>query len=303
MSFVYGLYQVVMATVAGASVVLEKSFVYPAQILPLISEHGVTGFPIVPTIGATLLDMDLSQYDFSTLRYVSSTAAVWPYDHIVRLEKALGFPKIYSMYGLTECKRVSYLPPNDLHRKPGSVGVAIPNSEVMILNEVGHEVPPGDVGQLVVRGGHVMLGYWNAPEATERRLKPGRISGEKWLYTGDLFRRDEDGYLYFVGRVDDMIKSRGEKVSPREIEDLLHKYPGVGEAAVFGVPDIILGEAVVACVSAQSNHQLDVQNIKQYLRVHLEDYKLPRRLVELNEMPRTANGKIDKNQLKKSFLE
>lgn len=303
MSFDYGLYQALMAVQVGATLVLGKSFTYPAEILPLIARHKVTGFPLVPTMSAMLLGMDLSSYDLSSLRFVTSTAAIWPYEHIVRLEKALGGPRIYSMYGLTECKRVSYLPPEDLHRKPGSVGIPIPNTEVMILGEDGQEVPQGEAGHLFVRGGHVMLGYWRAPEATERRLTAGRLPGERWLKTGDLFRQDEEGYLYFVGRVDDMMKSRGEKVSPREIEDLLHRFPGVSEASVFGVPDPLLGEAVVAYVAPLAGQVLDLMALRRFLRGHLEDFKLPKILREKSVLPRTPNGKIDKELLKKSYLE
>jgi long-chain acyl-CoA synthetase len=215
----------------------------------------------------------------------------------------LGYPQVFSMYGLTECKRVSYLPPQDLHRKPGSVGIPIPNTEVYVMDANGLEVPPGTVGQLVVRGSHVMAGYWNAPELTRERLKPGHLPGERWLYTGDLFYRDDEGYLYFVGRVDEMIKSRGEKVSPREIEDLLHGFSGVGEAAVFGVPHHLLGEEVVACISPTLGHDLKIQDIRHYLSQKLENYKMPSRIFMRSSMPRTSNGKIDKQFLKTSIQE
>ena len=141
------------------------------------------------------------------------------------------------MYGLTECKRCTYLPPEDIDRKPDSVGIAIPNTELWIVDEDGQQLGPGEVGQLVIRGATVMKGYWEKPEATAKKLKPGPLPGEQVLYTGDFCRLDEEGYLYFVGRMDDIIKSRGEKVAPKEVENALVNIPGVREAAVIGVPD------------------------------------------------------------------
>src|SRR5262249_13219657 len=145
--------------------------------------------------------------------------------------------RIFSMYGLTECKRCSYLPPADIDRKPGSVGIAIPNTELWIVDAEGRAVPRGQPGELVVRGPHVMIGYWDDAAATSRCLKPGPLPGERVLHTGDLCRQDEDGYLYFVSRMDDVIKCRGQKVAPREVELALVAMAGVREAAVIGVED------------------------------------------------------------------
>ncbi len=156
---------------------------------------------------------------------------------------------------------------------------------------------PGEVGELMIRGAHVMQGYWNDPELTAERLRPGRWPWERVLASGDLFRTDEEGYLYFVGRRDDLIKSGGEKVVPREIEDVLHSAPGVREAAVIGVADRLLGQAVHAHVSAQTGVVLDVAALRIYCSEHLEDYKVPRHLIVHDELPRTSNGKIDKSAL------
>ena len=153
---------------------------------------------------------------------------------------------------------------------------------------------PGEVGELMIRGAHVMQGYWGDPEATAERLRPGRWPWERVLASGDLFRSDEEGYLYFVGRRDDLIKSGGEKVVPREIEDVLHAAPGVREAAVVGIPDRLLGQAVHAHVSPQAGAELDEAALRAYCAEHLEDYKVPRRIVIHEELPRTSNGKIDR---------
>ena len=257
LSFDYGLYQLLMVFKFGGTLVLEKGFAYPAAVLKRIEQEKVTGFPGVPTLFAMLLQMDLSRFDLSSLRYLTNTAAALPVEHIQRLRDCLSLGRLYSMYGLTECKRTLYLPPEELDRRPGSVGIAIPGTEVWIEDEDGNRLGPGEVGELVVRGSHVMQGYWNNPEATARWYRPGRYPAERLLYTGDLFRMDEDGFFYFVARKDDIIKSRGEKVAPKEVEHVLYQLPGVVEAAVIGVPDDLLGQAIKAFVVCSDAHATD----------------------------------------------
>jgi len=297
LSFDYGLYQVLMGFKIGGTVVLERSFTYPHAVMQKLVEERATGFPIVPTISAILLQMDLGKYDLSRLRYVTNTGAALPTEHIVRLRGLLPHVAIYSMYGLTECKRVSYLPPGEIDRRPGSVGRGMPNEEVYVVDEEGRRVGPGVVGELVVRGSNVMKGYWELPDETDRVLRPGPLPGEKVLYTGDLFRTDEEGYLYFVGRKDDIIKSRGEKVSPKEVENVLYAHPEVAEAAVVGVPDPVLGEAVKAILTRKSGSQLTERDILRHCASRLEDFMVPS-LVEFRAaLPKTSNGKIDKREL------
>jgi len=294
LSFDYGLYQVIMAARMGASVLLERSFAYPAQVLKDLVREGVTGFPGVPTMFATLAGMeDLDQYDLSRIRYVTNTAAAITQKQVEFIRRTFRGARFYSMYGLTECKRVSYLPPEDLDRKPDSVGIPIPNTEAWIVDDDGKRVPPGQVGQLVVRGATVMRGYWNKPEATGRRLRPGLLPGEQVLYTGDLCRMDEDGYLYFVARMDQVIKTRGEKVAPREVEQALLDIPGISEAAVVGVPDTILGAAVKAFVVLTPQAALTPEEIRRQCQARLEPYKVPAAVSILPELPKTTSGKVD----------
>lgn len=297
LSFDYGLYQWLMCCNYGGTLVLEKSFTYPHATLERIVQLGVTGFPIVPTIVAILLQMDLRKYDLSRLRYLSNTGAAFPIEYIQKLRKLLPDVTIFSMFGLTECKRVSYLPPEEIDRRPGSVGRAMPNCETLILDESGNPLGPHEVGELVVRGSNVMRGYWDAPEETARRLKPGRIPHEMWLYTGDLFRTDEEGFLYWVGRKDDIIKSRGEKVSPREVEDVLLQHPSIAEAAVVGVSDPLLGQAVRAVVRLQEGAALTARDVQSHCRQYLEDFMVPQQVEIRDSLPRTPNGKIDKKLL------
>ncbi|MBE2199998.1 MAG: AMP-binding protein [Anaerolinea sp.] len=296
LSFDYGLYQLLMVFKFGGTLVLEKGFTYPVQALKRMEAERVTGFPGVPTIFAILLNMDLSSYDLRSLRYITNTAAALPPSHIKKIGELFPWATMYSMYGLTETKRTLYLPPEQLPNRPGSVGIAIPGTEVWIEDEAGARLGPGQIGELVIRGGHVMRGYWENPEATAKRYRPGPIPGERVCYSGDLFRMDEEGFLYFVGRGDDIIKSRGEKVAPKEVENVLYDLPGVVETAVIGIPDPILGEAIKAFV-VTSDNDLTEKDILRHCRAHLEDFMVPQLVEFRSELPKTSSGKITKKDL------
>ena len=295
-SFDYGLYQLLMVFKFGGTLVLEQTFTYPAAILKRIEDEKVTGFPGVPTIFAILVQMDLSTYDLSSLRYLTNTAAALPPSHIQQLRDKFPWATLYSMYGLTETKRTLYLPPEQLDIRPGSVGIAIPGTEVWIEGEDGARLGPGEIGELVIRGRHVMRGYWENPEATKKRYRPGLLPGEQICYSDDLFRMDEDGFLYFVGRKDDIIKSRGEKVAPKEVENTIYKLDGVIEAAVIGVPDPILGEAIKAFIVTEDK-ELSEARVLAYCRANMEDFMVPKQVEFRTELPKTTSGKIKKTSL------
>jgi len=297
LSFDYGLYQVIMSVMFGGTVVLEPSFVYLHNILSRIAEEKVSGFPIVPTMVAMLLKMrDLGGYDLSSLRYLTNTGAALPVQHIQSLRQLLPHVTIFSMFGLTECKRVGYLDPAELDRRPGSVGKAMPNCEVSVVDEDGSEVAPGTVGELIIRGSNVMQGYWNDPEMTAKVYRPGPYPASRWLRSGDYFRKDEDGFLYFLGRKDDMIKTRGERVSPKEVENALCEMDDVAEAAVVGVPDEILGQAIKAFVVTRWG-QLDEKAVFRNCADRLGPFMVPKYVEFVAALPRTAHGKIDRRQL------
>ena len=299
LSFDYGLYQVLMAFKFGGTVVLEQSFAYPYEIIKQMVKEKVTGFPGVPTMFAILLQMEnLKKYDLSSLRYITNTAASLPVEHIQRLRGIFPQATLYSMYGLTECKRVSYLPPEELDRRPGSVGRGMPNEEVWIVDENGNRVGPGIVGELVVRGSNVMRGYWGDQETTDRVLKPGPLPGEKVLYTGDLFRMDGEGFLYFVGRKDDMIKTRGERVSPKEVENALYSLEGIVEVAVIPVPDEILGQAIKSFIVRRKGYSLTEKDILKHCKSQLEEFAIPKYIEFRDSLPKNSSGKIDKLILK-----
>jgi long-chain acyl-CoA synthetase len=303
-SFDYGLYQVLMAAKLGATLVLEPSFAFPQAIFARIKAERVTGLPLVPTMAAIILQMrDLEPGAFPHLRYITNTAAALPPAHITRLRELFAGARLYSMYGLTECKRCTYLPPDELARRPGSVGIAIPGTEAYVVDADGGRVAPGVTGELVIRGAHVMQGYWENPEATARALRPGPYPWEKVLYTGDLFRADEDGFLYFVGRKDDIIKTRGEKVSPKEVENALYALPGIREAAVVGVPDPILGLAIKAVVAADPRANLSAHDVIRHCARHLEDFMVPKMVEFRDALPKTESGKISRRDVAAETLE
>jgi long-chain acyl-CoA synthetase len=303
LSFDYGLYQLLMVFKFGGTLILEKGFTYPAMILKRIESEKVTGFPGVPTLFSMLLKLELGQYDLSNLRYLTNTAAALPPSHIAAIQEKFPWARLFSMYGLTETKRTLYLPPEQLHHRPGSVGIPIPGTEAWLEDEHGQRVEAGQVGELVVRGRHVMRGYWNAPEKTALRFRTGALPGERICYTGDLFKCDEAGFFYFVSRKDDIIKSRGEKVPPKEVEHVLYQLSGVQDAAVVGIPDPILGQEIRAFVVLDSDSLLTTNDLLHHCRANLEDFMVPRSIELRSTLPKSVNGKINKLALQQQILD
>lgn len=299
LAFDYGLYQMLMSMGLGATLVLERSFTYPGVTLERLRKHQVTVFPGVPTIYSTLLSMhQKTPLSFPSVKRVTNTAAALPPDYVPKLRQLFPNALIFAMYGLTECKRVSYLEPELLEKKRGSVGKAIPGTEMFLLSPEGKPVPPGEPGILHVRGPHVMVGYWNEPERTAKMLKPGSNPNERVLCAQDWFTMDEDGFFYFKGRSDDIIKTRGEKVSPVEVENVLYSLPGIKEAAVIGVPDTNLGQAIKAFVALDTGVTLSAREVQRHCASRLENFMVPQFVEFLAGLPKTATGKIRKSKLK-----
>jgi len=298
LSFGYGLTQLLPTMLVGGRLVLERSFAFPQVVLQKLAGERCTGFAMVPTIATLLLQNNLANFDLSSLRYVTNAGAGIPPELLKDLRRRLPWVRIFPMYGQTECIRASFLPPEEVDRNPTSVGKGIPDQEMWIVDERGIPLPPGSTGELVVRGPHLMRGYWNHPEATARKLRPGPRPGEKVLHTGDLFRVDEQGWFYFVSRQDDIIKTRGEKVSPREVENVLMVLEGVLAAAVIGVPDAVLGEAVKAFVVRKSGAEVDAAAVLRHCARHLEEFAIPKGVEFLEELPQTPNSKVDRKALR-----
>lgn len=294
----YGLYQLLLAFQVGAGVVLERSFAFPVKVLQTLAAQRVTIFAGVPTMFALWLGLGrAADLAWPELRLITNAAAGLPASTLNGLRALLPQAQLMPMYGMTECKRISYLPPEEIDARPGSIGRGMPNQDHWLIDESGRRLPPGSTGELVVRGRHVMRGYWNRPDLTASVLRPGPVPGERVLHTGDLFRTDEQGWLYFVGRRDDIIKCRGEKVSPLVVENVLHALDGVLEAAVVGVPDPLLGEAVVAWIVPRQGHQPTERDVIRHCMDRLEAGTAPQRVVFASTLPRTDSGKVRRQQL------
>ena len=298
LSFGYGLFHLLMCVRVGGTLVLEPGFAFAGRILSVLEDQRITGLPGVPTVWAILTAGEGEPRELPALRFITNAGAALSEPMAAQVRRTFPTADLYPMYGLTECLRVCYLPPADLDRKPGSVGIAIPGTEAFVADEEGNRLPPGEVGELMVRGGHVMQGYWGDPEATAERLLPGRWPWEKTLATGDLFRTDEDGYLFWAGRRDDMIKSRGEKVMPREVEDVVLRVEGVADAVVTPAPDRILGQAIHVHVAPREGATVEAAAIKRACAEQLENHKIPKKVHVHEAMPKTPNGKVDRAVLR-----
>jgi long-chain acyl-CoA synthetase len=292
-AFIYGLGNLMMSLMLGATVVLERSAAFPLRLAQMLSSHRVTVYPGVPMQFASLLGLqNLSRFDFSAVRLLTNAAAALPVAHVQRLKAVFPKASLVNMYGMTECIRASYLPPEEIDGRAGSVGRGVPNQTHWLVDESGQRLPAGSTGELVVSGPHVMVGYWERPVETDERLTPGPAQGERTLRTGDIFRSDSDGYLYFVSRKDDIIKTRGETVAPREVENAIYLLEGVTGCAVVGVEDESLGQALKAYVTLKPDCALGVRDIVRHCRESLESYKVPKIVDIVEDLPRTESGKI-----------
>ncbi len=304
LSFDYGLYQMIMSISKGAMLLLEKESTWPIFLLKKIFQEKVTVLPMVPTMVMLLHEQNKKyQFDLSSVRMVTNTGAALTRSNIQMIKTSFSHAQIFSMYGLTECKRCTYLPPEDIDKKPDSVGIAIPNTELWLIDENGDKITaPNTIGQLVIRGATVMQGYWNKPAKTDEKLKEGVYPGEKVLYTGDFCSFDTEGYLYFKGRMDHMINSRGIKVSPKEVEDYIGNIPEVNAVVVTGVPHLDYGEALFAFIVPNNGQCISEKDIITACTKNLEIYKVPEHVSILETMPKTPNGKFNVIALKELAL-
>jgi acyl-CoA synthetase (AMP-forming)/AMP-acid ligase II len=299
-AFGYGLFQLIAATAVGGTLVVERGFAFPASVLARLSAERVTCLAGVPSVLALLDGVEKpSDVDLSCVRIVTNAAAALSSRHVEIVRRLFPRAVLFSMYGQTECIRGTYVPPAALARKPTSIGIPIPYSEAWLVDEHDRRVAPGEVGQLVLKSPHVMSGYWKRPAETAAKLRPGPL-GERVLYTGDLATRDEEGFFHFVARMDDIIKSRGEKVAPVEVERVIMDLPGVREVAVIGVEDDLLGQAIKAILVVDDRDgraKLTAGDVLQHCRARLESYKVPKHVAFVDDLPRTTNGKTAKAAL------
>lgn len=294
-----GINQLLQTFRVGGTLIMEKSFAYPTMTLKRMASEAATGFGCVPTILALLLKMDLGSYDLSHLRYVISTGAVLAPSIIQQIRQKFPETSLFSMYGSAEASYSLCLDASQIDQRPTSVGRPFPGTQAWLVGEDGQQLGPDQIGELVVRGGHVRTGYWNDPATSAGRFRPGSLLDELVYYTGDIFRMDEEGFFYFVGRSDEIVKIGAKKVAPMEIENALYGLNGVLEAAAIGVPDPVLGQVIKAFVVFDRQHRdlLSVQDILKHCHQTMEAYKVPRQIVIRDSLPKTPSGKIKKSDL------
>jgi acyl-CoA ligase (AMP-forming) (exosortase A-associated) len=308
LSFDAGFSQLTTAFHAGASVVL-LNYLLPKDVVNAVGRHRVTGLTAVPPLWIQLTQVTWPEDAAHSLRYFANTGGRMPLDTLNRLRSTLPKAKPYLMYGLTEAFRATYLPPEEIDRRPDSIGKAIPNSEILVLREDGTPCQPGEPGELVQRGALVAQGYWNDPEKTAERFRPlphreaGFVLPEWAVFSGDTVRRDDEGFLYFVGRRDEMIKSSGYRISPSEVEEVIYASQLVGECAAFGVSHATLGEVVVVVASGGEGRRLDTVHVLAHCRERLPAYMVPADIqAHDGPLPRNANGKIDRKSIAAAYV-
>jgi len=306
LSFDAGFSQLTTGFHAGARVVLLNHLL-PRDVTNALRDERITGLTAVPPLYIQLAQLTWPSQIGEHLRYFANTGGRMPLETLTRLRALLPKSKPFLMYGLTEAFRSTYLPPDQVDRRPDSIGKAIPNAEILVLREDGTPCAPNEPGELVHRGALVGLGYWNDPEKTAERYKPlrreaGLTLPEYAVFSGDTVRADDEGYLYFIGRRDEMIKTSGYRVSPTDIEETLYGTKLVGEAAAFGIPHAVLGQAIVVVVTAAPGVALDETALFAACRETLPAFMIPAQIhVRDGPLPRNPNGKIDRKSIAQEF--
>lgn len=299
-SFDAGMNQLMTAFEKGATLVLIN-FTFAREIVQLLVNERITGLAGVPTLWSLLAQPNstLAKQSLPDLRYITNTGGAMPQSVLQTLRQVLSTTKIFLMYGLTEAFRSTYLPPEELERRPTSMGKAIPDTEILVLNEEGQLCKPGETGELVHRGPTVSLGYWNRPEDTAKALRPNPLlppemgDCERVCYSGDLVKTDEEGFLYFVGRRDTMIKSSGFRISPTEVEEVLFQTGKLRGAAVIGIPDEVLGQTIKAFVVPRDGEPLESDGLLAVCAEKMPRFMVPKTIEVLTELPKTSSGKVD----------
>lgn len=305
-SFDYGLNQLTTSLLTGASCVL-MDYLLPRDVIMALDKYQITGLAAVPPLWAQLADLNWPEHIDQHLRYMTNSGGKMPKTVLQKLRSKMPKSQFFLMYGLTEAFRSTYLPPEQIDIRPDSMGKAIPNAEIMVVREDGSPCAPHEPGELVHRGSLVSLGYWNDPAKTTERFKPapGQLSGlpltEIAVWSGDTVTMDEEGFLYFVGRKDDMIKTSGYRVSPSEIEEVIYASGLVKEAAAIGIEHTTLGQAVVVVASPQLDCEFDPQQLIDSCRKQLPNFMVPAKVEILADLPRNPNGKIDRKMLSQQF--
>jgi acyl-CoA ligase (AMP-forming) (exosortase A-associated) len=302
LSFDAGLSQLTTAFNVGAKVVL-LNYLLPRDVLRACAEEEITGMTGVPPLWIQLVELEWPERARQSLRYFANTGGHMPFATLQKLRAAMPRAKPYLMYGLTEAFRSTYLDPAQVDKRPDSIGKAIPNAEILVVRPDGTLCDADEPGELVHRGALVSLGYWNDPERTAERFKPapGQSKAlampEMAVWSGDIVRRDAEGFLYFIGRRDEMIKTSGYRVSPTEIEEVVYASGLVGACAAIGAPHPRLGQGIIVLATAPEGGTLDVEQLMTKCRQSMPQYMVPLKIVARPSLPRNPNGKIDRKSL------
>jgi acyl-CoA ligase (AMP-forming) (exosortase A-associated) len=304
LSFDAGLSQLTTAFRAGAAAVLID-YLVPRDVVRACERERITGLTAVPPLWIQLAQLEWPAAARDSLRYFANTGGRMPRVTLDALRHRLPHAQPFLMYGLTEAFRSTYLPPSEVDRRPDSIGKAIPNAEIMVVREDGSPCAPGEPGELVHRGALVSLGYWNDPQKTAERFKPapGQPAGltmpEIAVWSGDTVQIDDEGYIYFVGRRDEMIKTSGYRVSPTEIEEAVYATGLAAEAVALGLPHPVLGQSIALVASPRAGQALECEKLAAALRERVPAYMVPARIVVYGgALPRNPNGKIDRTLLR-----
>ena len=309
-SFDYGLNQLLTALLIGGTLVIQRS-VLPADICNTLNRERVTGMGAVPMVWQQLAGSrsPFIKTQFPHLRYITNTGGRMPESITKLFRQAHPHIQIYLMFGLTEAFRSTYLPPNQVDVRPSSIGKAIPNVELFVLNERGEVCKPNEEGELVHRGANIAMGYWRDPENTAKRFRPAPFQQGKGgqteiaVYSGDYVKTDEEGYIYFIGRKDQMIKSHGMRVSPEEIEDCIFASHMAAHVVAFAVPfDDVKNNIIIALVPSDPLSFLE-KDLHLYCKMQMPEYMRPDILWLLESFPLTSSGKPDRVKLREMFLD
>lgn len=307
-SFDYGFSQLSTAFYSGASCYLLE-YLFPQDVISTVDKQQITGLALVPPLWIQLAELKWTEGSGKSLRYISNSGGAMPTKTLSILQQRLPTTAPYLMYGLTEAFRSCYLPPEQIAQRPDSMGKAIPNAEIMVINSNGDECKADEVGELVHRGALVSMGYWNDAARTAERFRPVPCQNsalpltEMAVWSGDMVRKDAEGYLYFVGRKDDMIKSSGYRISPAEIEEVLYSSGLVAEAVALGMPHSRLGQTVALIVVGREDAPVDTEQLKKHCQQMLPAYMMPSHIVQHSSLPRNPNGKIDRALLSVQLLD
>jgi acyl-CoA synthetase (AMP-forming)/AMP-acid ligase II len=317
LNFDAGMSQFTTSLRAGATLYLIRSRL-PGDLLKGLRRHEITGVTGVPPLWSLLLRgaKSLRENPLTHLRYLANTGGRIPQANLDELRRLLepAGTRIYLMYGLTEAFRSTYLAPEEIHRSSpeqgNCIGKAIPNTEIMVINKEGKEAAPGEPGELVHRGPTVAMGYWGNEEATQKAYRPNPLAPpelldvERVVYSGDTVTWDEEGFLYFLGREDAMIKNQGYRLSPEEVENLLIASGLVNEACAFGVENPAVGQDVIAVISLRENADGNaVDSIREYALKNGPPYMIPKEILVRDELPKTGSGKIDRKGISSAYTD